>query len=214
MDALLRKFEDYQATGLINILLILLSAFFISSCEKQTLEKNIEGDANIYFQAMFNGTPVSYKAGFSSIYASRYRSLDKKDSMLTYVFSLADIHNQSKRYIEIAINNFRAPYQGENDINSTIIPGNFQYFPKPGNPKHPSEVIIYWYNENQEFYTTTAIDQNGSNFTINTVKDTVFYFNGEELKLKKVNLTFRCRLINITKKDTVFVTNGQAVIVF
>jgi len=219
MDDLLKiiKFKMMKIKS-INSFLALLGILSLTSCEKNKLEPSGIEAPRIYFEALYNGVPFSYKAGEKTYLANSYRLLNNHDSLLIYTFAIEDYVNSSRKYVEISINNFCAPYISEdNDIDSTIKAGSFKYnapVPNPKNPKHLSEVTIDWYNDLQERYSTYSIDQKYSWFTIVSVTDTLYKGLSGSVNLKKVVIDFNCLLLNESFGDTLRLSQGRAVGIF
>ena len=197
----------------IKIFLAVLGILSLTACEKNTLEPSSIESPKIYFEALFNGVPYSYKVGEKTYLANSYRLFNNHDSLLIYTFSIEDYLNTNRSYVEISINNFCAPYISEdNDINSTLVPGSFKY--DSPDPKHLSQVSISWYNDLKERYSTFYIDQKYSWFNIVSVTDTLYKGTSSSVKLKKVVIDFNCLLLNQVFGDTIRLSQGRAVAIF
>jgi hypothetical protein len=202
----------------IKTFLAALGILSLAACEKNTLEPSKTEEPRLYFEALFNAVPFSYKAGEHTYLANAYHLLNNHDSLLIYTFTIEDYLNSSRSYIEISINNFKAPYiNKDEDIDNTIKPGSFNYVgvpPIPQNPKHLSEVNINWYNDLKEKYSTNNINQKYSWFNIVSVTDTIYKGANGNVNLKKVVIDFNCLLFNSGFGDTLRLSQGRAVAIF
>jgi hypothetical protein len=197
----------------IKIFMAALIVLALASCEDNTLEPSSNQAPTVYFEALYNGIPLSYKVGEKTYLANSYRLFNNHDSLLIYTFSIEDYINPNRSYVEISINNFCAPYiNKDNDISSTLVPGTFKY--DSPDPKHLSEVTINWYNDLKERYSTFYIDQKYSWFKIVSVKDTIYKGTSSSIKLKKVVIDFNCLLYNQGFGDTIRLSQGKAVAIF
>jgi hypothetical protein len=222
MDVILKRFLRFvrllAGKRFWPIIFSYAGLILLGACDENTLEPNIIGDYQIYISANFNNVHVRYNAGEKSYLANAYRLFNTHDSLLTYTFAIEDINNSSRSYIEISINNYRAPYLFvDKDIDSTLKIGSYRYIsqqPWPKNPKRLSEVSISWYNDFKEKYTTTNIDQKLSSFYITNIRDTIYSGTSGNVKLKKADINFNCLLFNAFYGDSIRITNGKAVAIF
>ena len=219
MDALLKQIKlKEMKIKTIKLFLLTIGMLSLGSCEKKILPPSSTEVPKIYFEALYNGVPYSYKVGENTYQANSYRLLNNHDSLLIYTFAIEDYLNSSRSYIEISFNNYKAPYiNKDKDIDSTIIPGTYKFnspISKPKNPKHLLEVTINWYNDLKEKYSTFYTDQKFSSFNITSVKDTIYKGVNGNFNIKKVVISFNCLLKNQEFGDTLRLSQGRAVAIF
>ena len=217
--------DDLLIRKKILMIFFIFSVFILFvSCEKNTLQPAASGTPSLYFKATFNDvnlnfkdSSINYEAGISNIianYETEFQISNNIDTLPTYHFKIGNsITNLT--YVDIFIYNYRYHSLNLNiDIDSAIVPGKYNFSFTPGFPDRLlSEVCINWYDNNSQLYSSDNIDQNGSSFIINSVKDTIISGNGGNVKLRKASITFSCK-ISTALGETINVTKGIAEAIF